>query len=87
MDEQQTADQRPGGAERPHKSGVAAPGRGGRMSRQLLWVRTFEIIEELRQALLAFRDTYKATWVIERHGFITPEAFRQKQLQAIAKAA
>jgi transposase len=25
---------RPGGAERPQESGVAAPGRGGRMSRQ-----------------------------------------------------
>jgi transposase-like protein len=34
MDKQQTAEQRPGAAERPHESGVAAPGRGGRMSRQ-----------------------------------------------------
>src|SRR6202007_1499225 len=34
MDKQQTADRRPGGAERPHESGAAAPGRGGRMSRQ-----------------------------------------------------
>jgi transposase len=34
MDKQQTAEQRPGAAERPHESGIAAPGRGGRMSRQ-----------------------------------------------------
>jgi transposase len=34
MDKQQTADQRPGDAERPQESGAAAPGRGGRMSRQ-----------------------------------------------------
>jgi transposase len=34
MDEQPTADPRPGGAERPQESGAAAPGRGGRMSRQ-----------------------------------------------------
>ena len=34
MDELQTADLRAGGAERPSESGVAAPGRGGRMSRQ-----------------------------------------------------
>jgi transposase len=34
MDKQQTADQRPGDAERPQASGAAAPGRGGRMSRQ-----------------------------------------------------
>jgi transposase-like protein len=33
MDKQQTADQRPGGAERPQESDAAAPGRGGRMSR------------------------------------------------------
>ena len=34
MDKQQTTEQRPGDAERPHESGAAAPGRGGRMSRQ-----------------------------------------------------
>ena len=34
MDRQQTAEQRPGAAERPQEPGVAAPGRGGRMSRQ-----------------------------------------------------
>jgi putative transposase len=53
----------------------------------LLWTRTFETIEELRQALLAFRETYNNTWLIERHGFITPAAFRQQQLQPIANAA
>jgi putative transposase len=50
-------------------------------------VRQFETIEELRQALLAFRETYHTTWLIERHGFISPAAFRQKQLQPAAKAA
>ena len=34
MDEQRTDEQRPGDAERPSESGAAAPGRGGRMSRQ-----------------------------------------------------
>jgi transposase len=34
MDKQQTAEQRPGDAERPEESGAAVPGRGGRMSRQ-----------------------------------------------------
>jgi transposase InsO family protein len=57
------------------------------LKENLLWVRTFETIEELRQALLAFRDTYNSTWLIERHGFITPEAFRQNQLHAIPEAA
>ena len=53
----------------------------------LLWVQTFDTIEDLRQTLLAFRETYNATWLIERHGFITPAAFRQKQLQPAALAA
>src|SRR6202000_1290506 len=57
------------------------------LKENLLWVRTFETIEELRQAVLAFRDTYNTSWLIERHGFITPEAFRQNQLQSPAKAA
>jgi putative transposase len=50
-------------------------------------VRHFEAIEELRPALLAFRETYNTTWLIERHGFLTPTQFRQQQLQAAAEAA
>ena len=34
MDEHKTVGTRPGAAKRPQESGVAAPGRGGRMSRQ-----------------------------------------------------
>jgi transposase InsO family protein len=51
------------------------------LKENLSWVRTFDTIEDLRQALLAFRDTYNTTWLIERHGFLTPAAFRQQQLQ------
>ena len=57
------------------------------LKENLLWVRTFETIEDLRQALLAFRETYNTNWLIERHDFMTPTAFRQMQLQSIAKAA
>ena len=57
------------------------------LKENLLWVRTFESIEELRQALLVFRETYNTTWLIERHGFLTPAQFRQKQLQTLAQAA
>ena len=42
------------------------------LKENLLWVRTFDTVEELRQALLAFRETYNATWLIERHGFRPP---------------
>ena len=34
MEKQTNVGTRPGGAERPQESGAAAPGRGGRMSRQ-----------------------------------------------------
>jgi putative transposase len=57
------------------------------LKENLLWIRTFDTIEDLRYALLSFRETYNATWLIERHGFITPQAFRQKQLQPAALAA
>ena len=57
------------------------------LKENLLWVRHFETIEDLRQALLAFREVYNTTWLIERHGFISPAALRHKQLQPLARAA
>jgi putative transposase len=57
------------------------------LKENLLWVQTFDTIEDLRQALLAFRQTYNTTWLIERHGFVTPAAFRQNRLQPAALAA
>src|SRR5437762_3186440 len=57
------------------------------LKENLLWVRSFDTIEELRQALLVFRQAYNATWRSEEHGFLTPAQFRQKQLQTAAIAA
>jgi hypothetical protein len=57
------------------------------MKQNLLWLRHFETIEELRQALLEFREIYNTKWLIERHGYLTPAGFRQKQLQSAANAA
>jgi putative transposase len=57
------------------------------LKENLLWVRHFETIEPLRQALLVFRKTYNTTWLIERHGYLTPTEFRHKQLQPVAVAA
>jgi putative transposase len=37
--------------------------------------------------LLAFRETYNTTWLIERHGFLTPAQFRHKHLQTAPIAA
>jgi putative transposase len=57
------------------------------LKENLLWVRTFATVEELRQALLVFRETYNATWLIERHGFRPPAAVRDEQLSPAALAA
>jgi putative transposase len=57
------------------------------LKENLLWVRTFDTVEELRRALLEFRDTYNATWLIERHGFRPPDAVRQDRLPTAALAA
>ena len=57
------------------------------LKENLLWVRTFDSVEELRQALLVFREIYNTTWLIERHGFQTPAAVRQNQLSPAARAA
>jgi transposase InsO family protein len=57
------------------------------LKENLLWVRSFATVEELRRALLAFRETYNTTWLVERHGFRQPAAVRDEQLSAAALAA
>src|SRR3954470_11288727 len=57
------------------------------LKENLLWVQTFNTIEDLRRALLDFRQTYNTTWLIERHGFRPPSAIRADQLSPIALAA
>ena len=57
------------------------------LKENLLWVRTFDAVEDLRRALIDFRETYNATWLIERHGFRPPSAVRHDQLSTAALAA
>jgi putative transposase len=57
------------------------------LKENLLWVRTFDTVEELRLALLEFQETYNTTWLLERHGFRPPAAIRPKQLPITALAA
>jgi transposase InsO family protein len=42
------------------------------LKEQLLWVRTFQTVEELRQALLDWLRLYNEQWLVERHGFRSP---------------
>ena len=47
------------------------------LKEQLLWVRTFDTVEELRQALLEFKERYNRHWLLQRHGYATPAEVRQ----------
>lgn len=57
------------------------------LKENLLWVRTFSTVEDLRRALLDFRQAYNTTWLIERHGFNSPSTIRAEQLSSAALAA
>jgi putative transposase len=57
------------------------------LKENLLWVRHFATVEELRRALLAFKRTYNRTWIIERHGYKTPAQIRDDQIGPMPMAA
>ena len=57
------------------------------LKENLLWVRHFATVEELRLALLAFKRTYNRTWIIERHGYKTPAQVRDDQIGPMLMAA
>lgn len=57
------------------------------LKENLLWVRTFDTVEDLRQALLAFMDCYNNTWLIGRLGHQTPAAVRKSLVSPAARAA
>jgi putative transposase len=57
------------------------------LKENLLWVRRFATVEELRQALLAFQRRYNQSWIVERHGYRTPAAVRAAQLAPLPAAA
>src|SRR5580658_8794198 len=49
------------------------------LKENLLWVRTFDTIEELRAALVEFATRYNETWLVARHGYRTPAQVRVDQ--------
>jgi putative transposase len=50
-------------------------------------VHRLDTIEQLRRALLTFREIYNANWLIERHGFTRRKPFGKNTLQTAALAA
>ena len=79
---------------RSRPSFVAAPEGNGCAERfirtrkeQLRWVEPFETVQQLRLALLAFKDRYNQKWLVERHGHRTPAAVRQALSPSTGAAA
>jgi transposase InsO family protein len=56
------------------------------LKEQLLWVRCFATIDELQAALQEFKHRYNSSWLVERHGFISPLAAR-RALACLPEAA
>ena len=54
------------------------------LKEQLLWVQTFDTVEELRLALLEFKERYNREWLCERHGHQTPAQVRAALCQRVA---
>jgi len=57
------------------------------LKENLLWVQGFKTVEELRQGLHAFKETYNRLWRVGRHGYKTPTQVRERQQPAMGKAA
>lgn len=57
------------------------------LKEQLLWVRDFRNLEELREALVQFRETYNEHWIVERLRYQTPNQTRRTFSLALREAA
>lgn len=57
------------------------------LNENLSWIRTLDTTEEVQPASLALRDTYNATWLIQRLDHRSDAQVRQQQLPTIAIAA
>ena len=57
------------------------------LKEQLLRVRHFATVEELRQALAAFAAECNASWMRQRHGCKTPDQIRAEQKALETEAA
>jgi transposase InsO family protein len=56
------------------------------LKEQLLWVKTFRTVEELRLALLEFARRYNDEWIVARHNYLTPNQAR-RELSKMKEAA
>jgi transposase InsO family protein len=57
------------------------------LKENLLWVETFETVEQLRLAVLKFKKTYNEQWIIQKFGYQTPSQARKDACKNPQKAA
>ena len=57
------------------------------LKENLLWVRTFETVEELRLAVLEFKKTYNDKWIMQRLNYQTPSQARRNACNNPKKVA
>lgn len=56
------------------------------LKEQLLWLHHFETVDQLNVALQRFKALYNQTWLIERHGHVSPAKRRAQLLDSEAAA-
>jgi hypothetical protein len=59
----------------------------GILKENLLWIRAFDTVEELRLALLEFQKIYNTQWLVARHGYKTPAQVKARQMDSLPTAA
>jgi transposase InsO family protein len=57
------------------------------LKENLLWVRTFETVEQLRLAVLEFKKTYNEQWIVQRLREQRPSQTRKNACNNPRKAA
>jgi putative transposase len=57
------------------------------LKEQVLWIRSFATIEELRRALIDWAELYNERWMIERHQHKSPAQVRREYYVANARLA
>ncbi len=57
------------------------------LKEQLLWVKHFETVDQLLEALHEFKQRYNEHWIMQRHKYRTPKQVRDEWNTAMMKAA
>ena len=68
---------RPPSCENPRA--MASQSASRTLKENLLWVRTFDTIDELRAALVEFATHCNENWLVARHGYRSPAQVRADQ--------